>query len=217
MPQAEVIMDPQTRKTIHENLTRLYCEDDMARPAQSLTWQALVERTKAAAQFKEALEWVSRNYERHSFWCERDVVWTVERKLRELVNEGGPRRLVLPEYPMRHAGRRSECADLVIREHDETVLVVEFKYEPDYRRPEFAAYPAQGRRRLPVVAWKSVERDIERVQEYVASNRAKAGVAVLIDEGGYWQSRRKELPWVYWGGNRWLYIKGAAHSLRREK
>lgn len=142
----------------------------------------------ASVLFEEALDWLREDYGQFEFWVERDVVWTVQRRLRSLISERSLPFEVFNDYPLLPGPRRAFSADLVIRNASKEVLVAaEFKYEPSHLRTEFVALPGK----LPVVFWGSdgVAKDVARIREFVEAGVARAGFAVFIDEGRYFRHR----------------------------
>ena len=150
----------------------------------------------AAALFEDTMAWLRDSYEEHRFFVERDVVWTAQlRLLREAEHAKLPCR-VLNDYTLFERTR----ADLAILDDGAVEVAAEFKYEPSRaRRGEF------GRGKFPVVDWRSVERDVQRVRDYVAQGKAKTAYAVLIDEGGHFRKRapHSDGDWRDWGNGVW--------------
>jgi hypothetical protein len=137
---------------------------------------------------REALDWLRVNYGRFEFWVERDLGWTVQTRLRQVVRERGLPYLVLNDYPMLAGTRRSVCADLVIRERRTgSMMAAEFKYEPRHQRADFLAMP----NKLPVVSWGAdgVAKDIERIRTFVEAGVVSAAHAVFVDEGRHFRHR----------------------------
>ena len=100
----------------------------------------------APVLFEEALDWLREHYGQFEFWVERDLVWTVQTRLRTLIRERSLPFEVFNDYPLLPGSR----CDLVICNVGKEVLVAaEFKYEPSHGRAEFAALPGK----LPVVFW----------------------------------------------------------------
>ena len=142
----------------------------------------------AAALFEDTVAWLQQHYGTFEFWVERDIVWTVQTHLRELVADRGLPWMVLNDYPMLPGSRRSRSADLVIRDAGGKVLVAaEFKYEPSHHRLEFRAMPGK----LPVVFWgmEGVAKDVARIRDFVQAGKARAAFAVFIDEGRHFRHR----------------------------
>lgn len=108
----------------------------------------------AAALFEDAVAWLQRHYDKFEFWTERDIVWTVQIHLRQIIADRSLPWMVRNDYPMLPRPRRSLSADLVIRDAVGEVLVAaEFKYEPSHDRIEFRAMP--GKLRWCSGAWRA--------------------------------------------------------------
>lgn len=137
--------------------------------------------TRAAwALSEEAVDWLGENYGQFEFWVERDLVWTLQTRLRTMINERGLPFAVLSDYGMLPGPRRSLSADLVIRDAAGQVLVAaEFKYEPSHLRPEFRSQPGK----LPVVFWGAdgVAKDVARIRQFVEAGAARAAFAMFLD------------------------------------
>ena len=160
----------------------------------------------AAALFEDTMAWLRDSYEEHRFFVERDVVWTAQlRLLREAERAKLPCR-VLNDYTLFERTR----ADLAILDGSAVEVAAEFKYEPARARSgEF------GDGKFPVVDWRSVEMDVQRVHDYVAQGKAKTAYAVLIDEGGHFRGRAPHpgSEWRDWSNGVWALwtkVSGAA-------
>jgi hypothetical protein len=132
---------------------------------------------------------------------ERDLVWTIQTRLRQVIRERSLPFGVLNDYPLLPGARRARSADLVIRDADQMVLVAaEFKYEPSHRRADLL--PGK----LPVVFWGSdgVAKDIQRIREFVEQGAARAAYAVFVDEGRYFRHREAHAgaAWRDWPSSR---------------
>jgi hypothetical protein len=154
---------------------------------------------QATVLFEDAVAWLKAHYDELEFWVERDVVWTVQTRLRKMILHRGLPWMVLNDYPMLPGLRRSLSADLVIRNEDGEVLVAaEFKYEPSHHRMEFRATPGK----LPVVFWgmEGVAKDVARIREFVDSGVARTAFAVFIDEGRHFRHRPAHpgSEWLDW-------------------
>jgi len=153
----------------------------------------------SSALFEDGMAWLRQHYGEREFWVERDIVWTVQTHLRQVVADRGLSLAVFNDYPMLPGPRRSLSADLVIRDADGEVLVAaEFKYEPSHHRVEFRALPGK----LPVVSWgiEGVAKDVVRIREFVEAGKAQTAYAVFIDEGRYFRNRPAHLgaEWRDW-------------------
>jgi hypothetical protein len=163
----------------------------------------------AAALFEEAIVWLGENYGEFEFWVERDLVWTIQSRLRKVIGDRGLPCAVFNDYPMLPGPRRARSADLVIRGPSATVLVAaEFKYEPSHRRPEFLILPAN---KFPIVDWgnEGVAKDIARLREFVELGGARTAFAVFVDEGRYFRHRPPHPGSEWWD---WASAKPADHQ-----
>jgi hypothetical protein len=135
------------------------------------------EETRAAwALSEEAVYWLRENYGQFEFWVERDLVWTLQTRLRTMISERGLPFNVLSDYGMLPGARRALSADLVIRNAAGQVLVAaELKYEPSHLRPEFHGQPGK----LPVVFWGAdgVAKDVTRIRQFVEAGTAAAAIS----------------------------------------
>lgn len=150
----------------------------------------------AAALFEDTMAWLRDSYMEHRFFVERDVVWTAQlRVLQEAERAKLPCR-VLNDYTLFERTR----ADLAILNGGAVEVAAEFKYEPARARSdEF------GGGKFPVVDWRSVEKDVQRVRDYVAQGKAKTAYAVFIDEGGQFRkpAPSPESEWRDWSNGVW--------------
>jgi hypothetical protein len=140
----------------------------------------------AAMLFEETMAWLRERYDEFEFWVERDLVWTTQSGIRQVIRERSLPFGALNDYPLLRGARRARSSDLVIRDSCQAVLMaIEFKYEPSHRRTELL--PGK----LPVVFWGNdgVAKDVQRNREFVEQGVARAAYAVFIDEGGYFRHR----------------------------
>lgn len=129
---------------------------------------------------KEALGALGETYGEQVFYVERDIVWTVQRRLTSLVSGSGRPWRVYNDYPMIRGPRRATSADLVITDATSRVLAaVEFKYEPCHRRVDLL------KAKLPVTSWSEIVHDTDRVRDFVGRGITPVAFAVVIDEGAY--------------------------------
>jgi hypothetical protein len=164
-----------------------------------------------SALIEEAVDWLRKHYGEFEFWVERDLVWTLQTHLRQVIGERGLPYLVLHDYPMLAGSRRSLSADLVVRDRRSgTMVAAEFKYEPAHRRTEIMAMPGK----LPVVLWgaEGVAKDVDRIRAFVEAGAASAAFAVFIDEGRHYRHRPAHpgSRWVDWDA---ATSQGAAPSV----
>ena len=150
--------------------------------------------SRARQLFLDVLDWLRETYSDHKFFTERDVVWTVQKRL---LKEASRRNLlfrVFHGYRMTSGNARSAPADLVLLGTDDRAeLAIEFKYEPDHARANTEFPPTK----FPVVEWNYVIEDTERVQQFRRKGFARNVCALFIDEGRHF--RRRKAP----RGSRW--------------
>jgi hypothetical protein len=83
---------------------------------------------KADDLFDDALEWLKENYGSFRFFVERDVVWTVQLRLLEVIAKQNLSFQIFNDYPILPGSRRSLSADLVILDDSGAImLAAEFK------------------------------------------------------------------------------------------
>jgi hypothetical protein len=156
------------------------------------------------------MKWLRERYSDQRFYTERDLVWTVQRRLAgEIAQQGLPYR-VFNDYPMLPGPQRSLSADIVLASmpvakpklspsgkwgsSGAVALAVEFKYEPSHARDDI--WPTK----FPVVSWSSVTQDVARLYQFIEQGRALVAYAIFVDEGGYFRHRAPALPgsWQDW-------------------
>jgi hypothetical protein len=151
------------------------------------------EATEAAALFAEAMEWLRKNYSAYRFFCERDIVWTLQTHLIQQIEQHNRPYGVYNDYRL----LPDHLADLVIMNAANNVLLAaEFKYEPAHQRTDIL--PGK----FPVVFWGNdgVGKDVQRVHAYVTSGKCPVAYAIFIDEGRAFR-RRAPHPgstWLDW-------------------
>jgi hypothetical protein len=149
---------------------------------------------EAAALFADSMEWLHQNYSAYRFFCERDIVWTIQTYLTHQIDQKKLPYRVYNDYSLLPGHR----ADLVIVDAADTILLAaEFKYEPSHQRKDILPT------KFPVVFWGSdgVGKDVQRVHAYVTSGKCPVAYAIFIDEGGAFR-RRPPYPgstWIDWG------------------
>ena len=159
---------------------------------------------EAVELFEATLRWLQSRYSDFRFFTERDIVWTVQlRLLAEIAELGLPYRAFND-----HTIRRGIRADLVILDGDSLEVAAEFKYEPSHDRAVDLGGDIWSSK-FPVVFWTgegSVEKDVQRVQDYVQHGNAKAAYSVFIDEGGAFRHRDPHPGgrWSDWGQDVWV-------------
>ena len=81
--------------------------------------------------FTAALHWLRAHYADKPFFVERDLVWTLQKRLLQLIRERQLPYTVTNDVPLLPGTCRGRSADLVIRDGSGAVaLAAEFKYEP---------------------------------------------------------------------------------------
>lgn len=88
--------------------------------------------------FETAMSWLRNNYPNFRFFQERDIVWTIQTYITEVIKRDNLPYKIFNDYPILPGKRRSYCADLAILDvNDIAEVAVEFKYEPSHRRMIF--------------------------------------------------------------------------------
>ena len=140
----------------------------------------------------KTLAWLRMTWWRHHFFVQRDVVWTVQKRL---IEQAAAR-----HRPYRvchnHTMPDGKHVDLALIDYvGQVALAIEFQYEPDHERTEDFT---PGKLDPSVVDWNDgVGNDVERVCRFVRKGCAKRAVSVFFDEGGHF-AHRKRHP-----GSRW--------------
>lgn len=137
-------------------------------------------KIKTETLFLEGLEWLENNYDRDTYFKERDWVWLLQKWLLKEIRK---RRL---PYVLNHdCNYYGKLPDLGIYSDDKPLLLVEFKYEPAREREDIPLT------KKPLNMWKNIIEDIKKVQEYVKKG-SPCSIFVFIDEGS--RFRQKEAP-----------------------
>ena len=150
----------------------------------------------AGELFRDALEWLQCHYTDFHFFVERDMVWTLQLKISEEIEQ-----LDLPYRLFNdHTVSKGIRADLAILDGDSVEVVAEFKYEPSHtRRANWGGdiWPSK----FPVVDWKEVGKDVLRVQDYVQKRSVREAYSIFIDEGSdfSWRDPHPGSKWIDWG------------------
>ena len=147
--------------------------------------------------FASALSWLRDTYSAHSFYVERDLVWTLQKHLVERAAQHRAPLRIFNDYPVLPGKHRGLSADLVLVDNIGAVLLAtEFKYEPGHLRPDIQ------KQKLPVVFWGAdgVAKDVARISEFVESGRSAAACALFLDEGRYFRQRAPHpgSTWIDW-------------------
>lgn len=148
-------------------------------------------KNMAKKLFDQALDWFRVNYGEYEFFMERDLVWVLQQKIWEMIDEDGVPLEVYHNFSI--ADVQTDLA--LLNKENEVELAIEFKYEPDHRRRGFLLT------RFPVVFWREgVGKDVERAKQYVKQEKAKIAIAIFVDEGSYFRHRKpySNTKWVDW-------------------
>ena len=161
---------------------------------------------EAAQLFEDAMDWLREHYGDFRFFAERDVVWTVQMRIAQEIQNAGLSYRVFNDYTLSKGIR----TDLAILDANHVAVAAEFKYEPSHARSTGYGGDIWFTKLIPsVVFWTgdgSVAKDVQRVGQYVEKKRANAAYSVFIDEGGAF-SHRDPHPgseWRDWGEGRWV-------------
>lgn len=157
---------------------------------------------EASDLFEEAMRWFREHYEEYRFFTERDVVWTIQQRItNEICRTSAPYRVfndhtILPRIR----------TDLAILTGDSIEVAVEFKYEPSHNRRADRGGDIWPTKLDPsVVFWTgdgSVEKDAQRISQYVRQKRTMTAYLVFVDEGGRFRHREpfSGSEWIDWEG-----------------
>jgi hypothetical protein len=153
--------------------------------------------------FEQTFSWLQEHYAEFRFFTERDIVWTVQNRLVDLIRTAKVECRVYNDYPMLPGQR----ADIAIIENGIADVAVEFKYEPSHMRSGVDILSSK----FPVVFWDrdGVGRDVGRIREFVRQGKIRVGYSVFIDEGGYFRHRSPHpgSHWLDWD----VSIDGTGH------
>ncbi len=156
--------------------------------------------------FWEAIDWLRESYFEHRFFAERDIVWTVQKRLIDEISRKDLPYRVFHNYTI-ELKNENIYADLVLIRPKETVEVAaEFKYEPAHRRSKIDIPPGK----FNVVRWPEVEKDVVRIKDCVNEKRVQYACSLLIDEGGHFKKNEPPL------GGRWERWSSEIHVLISE-
>ena len=162
--------------------------------------------SEASKLFEESMEWLRQNYACFGFFVERDIVWTLQLHLSEVIQARALPYRVFNDYPILLGKRRGLCADIaILNQQDEVEVAAEVKYEPSHKRTD------TWRTKFPVVFWDDlgVGKDVRRVREFAEKGVAHVAYAIFIDEGGAFRSRTPH------AGSKWVDWTLAGDDLRR--
>ena len=151
--------------------------------------------------FFEVFHWLKETYNEHHFFTERDIVWTFQKKLIELIKLNNLPYKVISDYGLIKGSNRSKSVDIAIIDskmdinelHKKVKLAIEFKYEPnklragnDIPKQKCNDIPKQ---KFPVTSWNLINKDIDRIKNYKSNKKAVSSIFLLIDEGGRYLNR----------------------------
>lgn len=162
--------------------------------------------------FLETIDWLKESYSQHSFFMERDVVWTVQKRL---IDEALRRNLPYRVFHEFGIMKKTKSDLVILGDRGVIEVAAEFKYESSRRRLCQDIWDTGGK--FPVVDWgkDGVGRDVERVKRYVESGRhlsspepARIAFSLFIDEGGHFRNRPPYNGgrWERWGGKVHVHI-----------
>ena len=145
--------------------------------------------------FEATVSWLRENYACFRFFTERDIVWTIQTRIWELIEKQTLGYRVFHNFPV-IPGKTTDLA--ILSQGNSVEIAAEFKYEPAHSRKFVDMWPTK----FPVVFWEDgVGKDMERIRDFVSKGKAKTAYAILIDEGGYFSWKRPFIgsEWVDWG------------------
>lgn len=140
------------------------------------------EPSSSEQEFLCALDELRTRYSEQPFWCERDVVCWLQRRL-TLSCSGSLR--VFNDFGMLPGPRRALSADLAIVDGNEVLLAAEFKYEPAKTRNDIKP------NKLPVTGPVDYFRDVARIESFVIAGKTPVAWAIFIDEGGRYRAQER--------------------------
>jgi hypothetical protein len=72
----------------------------------------------AVGLFEKVIAWLQDHYSEFEFWVERDLVWTIQSHLGQVIKERSLPYSVINDYPIHPGVGRARSVDLVIRDAD---------------------------------------------------------------------------------------------------
>jgi hypothetical protein len=154
----------------------------------------------AVELFENELKQIEENYGSYMFFNERDIIWTLQKKIWKQIRELQLPYRVFHEYPF-NEGYGTPAVDLAILDIYDMYpmeVAIELKYEPDHKRQGKDIRPNKyAKDGSNTVFWKnegSVERDVERAKYLLDIGQAKVVYAILIDEGGFHHTTKDRPP-----------------------
>ena len=141
--------------------------------------------------FLDVLDWLRTTYASHRFFLQRDVAWTVQKRLLDRIGPG------VPEYRVIHNRKvpkgKGPQFDLAVVSPNGTVeFVLKLKFEPAHKLE-----PGKN----PVVEWTTVVGDVQTVQRAAEERHTRHAYSLFIDEGVYYRAKREPPPnsrWEEW-------------------
>jgi hypothetical protein len=156
----------------------------------------------ASALFEEVIAWLRDNYGNYRFYMERDLVWTVQERLRSIIEARTLRYRVFHHFPLfPGSGKVVDCDLALVRQDNSVAVAAEFKYEPSHGRKDRDIW----RTKFPVVFWnEGVGHDIERIQGFATHEATTTVYAIFIDEGGFFRHHPPHpgSRWIDWAPSR---------------
>ena len=159
--------------------------------------------------FENAMDWLRKHYGEYRFFAQRDVEWTLQIHIMQMIQEGN-----LPYRVFHnHTVTKGNQANLAILNPDSEVeIAVELQYEPSHARSSTRHRGDIWFSKLQqdVVFWDdksgSAKKDIQKIVDYVESGHVKTAYFVFIDEGGHHRYRAPfpRSEWRNWGEGRWV-------------
>lgn len=148
--------------------------------------------------FRSSIDWFKSDYIQHHFFVERDIVWSFQIHIKNLIEAEDLPYRIFNDYPILPGKRRSFSTDLAIVDPlDDIKVAIEFKYEPSHHRRDIM--PSK----FPVVVWgaEGVKKDINRVHQFIREGKADSAYFIFIDEGGHFRHRSPypRSKWIDWG------------------
>ena len=148
--------------------------------------------------FDKIINEFTETYTPNYFYTERDIVWTIQKRLIEKIKERElqDKYRIFNEYPLLKVVKgekgkgRSKSTDLVIKNKKENriEIAIEFKYEPDHKRKDMPP----DKLKQQVVFWKDVMKDLDKIKYLMEELNLKQGEKppkivyfIFIDEGKY--------------------------------
>ena len=134
---------------------------------------------KDARQLLLDVDWLRTTYASHRFFLQRDVAWTVQKRLLDRIGPWAPDYRVIHNRKVpKGAGPQFDLA--VVDPNDTVELALKFRFEP-------AEKLEPGK--FPVVVWADVVKDVKAVQHAANEQHTRHAYSLFIDEGGYHRAR----------------------------